>query len=106
MLKKTPLSSRTHRRIAQDIFLLDKPVGPTSFAFIQQYKEYLEGEYGAIEKIGHAGTLDPLASGAMIVGVNQGTKHLDTYLKLGILNSPYNSIAPEQIELASTVTDS
>ncbi len=32
--------------------------------------------------MGHAGTLDPLASGLMIIGVGEGTKKLSTYLKL------------------------
>lgn len=33
-------------------------------------------------KIGHAGTLDPLAHGLMIVGIDSGTKKLNNYLKL------------------------
>jgi len=32
--------------------------------------------------MGHAGTLDPLASGLMIIGVNKGTKKLNEFLKL------------------------
>ena len=32
--------------------------------------------------MGHAGTLDPLASGLMIIGVGDGTKKLNEYLKL------------------------
>lgn len=32
--------------------------------------------------MGHAGTLDPLASGLMIIGVGEGTKKLSEYLKL------------------------
>lgn len=33
-------------------------------------------------KMGHAGTLDPLATGLMLIGVGQGTKKLQEYLKL------------------------
>lgn len=32
--------------------------------------------------MGHAGTLDPLASGLMIIGVNEGTKRMEEFLKL------------------------
>lgn len=35
-----------------------------------------------MRKLGHAGTLDPLASGLMIVGVGPGTKKLTEYIKL------------------------
>ena len=35
-----------------------------------------------IKKFGHAGTLDPAASGLMIIGVEQGTKKLTEYIKL------------------------
>jgi tRNA pseudouridine55 synthase len=32
--------------------------------------------------MGHAGTLDPLASGLMIIGINDGTKKMESFLKL------------------------
>jgi tRNA pseudouridine55 synthase len=32
--------------------------------------------------MGHAGTLDPLASGLMIIGINDGTKRMEQFLKL------------------------
>ncbi len=35
-----------------------------------------------IRKIGHAGTLDPLATGLMLVGVDKGTKALAELIKL------------------------
>lgn len=49
--------------------LLDKPVGPTSNAVLQRAKRLL----GA-KKAGHAGTLDPLASGLLIVLFGEATK--------------------------------
>ncbi|HEX9396693.1 MAG TPA: tRNA pseudouridine(55) synthase TruB [Burkholderiales bacterium] len=49
--------------------LLDKPVGPTSNAVLQRAKRLL----GAV-KAGHAGTLDPLASGLLIVLFGEATK--------------------------------
>jgi tRNA pseudouridine55 synthase len=60
-----------------EILLIDKPKGITSFDVIR----ILRKETG-IRKFGHAGTLDPLASGLMILGVNNGTKKLSEYIKL------------------------
>lgn len=44
------------------IYLIDKPVGPTSFRIVQQVRRAL-----GIKKVGHAGTLDPFASGLLIL---------------------------------------
>jgi tRNA pseudouridine55 synthase len=60
-----------------DIILVDKPKGITSFDVIRRLRREL-----GITKMGHAGTLDPLATGLMIVGVGAGTKKLESYLKL------------------------
>lgn len=61
----------------EDILLIDKPKGITSFDVIRILRRKL-----GIRKMGHAGTLDPLASGLMIIGINKGTKKLNKYLKL------------------------
>lgn len=61
----------------KEILLIDKPSGITSFDVIRQLRKKL-----GIRKMGHAGTLDPLASGLMIIGVGEGTKKLNDYLKL------------------------
>ncbi len=63
--------------IADGVYLVEKPEGPSSFQFLQEIKRRLHAR-----KIGHAGTLDPLASGLMIVGVEKGTKKLKDFLKL------------------------
>lgn len=60
-----------------DILLIDKPVGITSFDVIRRLRRKLN-----IKKLGHAGTLDPLASGLMIIGIGEGTKKLSEYVKL------------------------
>lgn len=60
-----------------EILLVDKPKGITSFDVIRRLRREL-----GIRKMGHAGTLDPLASGLMLLGVNEGTKKLTEYLKL------------------------
>jgi tRNA pseudouridine55 synthase len=62
----------------QDILLIDKPSGITSYDVIRKLKpRFTKGT-----KLGHAGTLDPRATGLMIIGVGPGTKKLNEYLKL------------------------
>jgi tRNA pseudouridine55 synthase len=76
--------------LAAGIFLVDKPVGPSSFRMVQLVRRAL-----AIKKVGHAGTLDPFASGLLIICVGRpatrlisqfmdGTKRYEAVLKLGI----------------------
>ena len=56
---------------------IDKPPGLTSFQVVAQVRR-LSGE----KRVGHAGTLDPLASGVLPVGVGQGTRVLPYFLEL------------------------
>lgn len=65
-----------------DILLIDKPTGITSFDVIRRLRRQFNQEGKTIPKMGHAGTLDPLATGLMIVGVGPGTKKLSQYIKL------------------------
>ena len=64
-------------QLPQNILLIDKPRGITSFDVIRRLRTKL-----GIRKFGHGGTLDPLASGLMIIAKNEGTKLLTNYLKL------------------------
>jgi tRNA pseudouridine55 synthase len=66
------------------IFLIDKPKGPTSFDVVKKVRK-LTG----VKRVGHAGTLDPLASGLMIVCVGKYTK-LAGYLSQD--NKTYESV--------------
>lgn len=61
----------------EKILLIDKPSGITSFDVIRKLRRQT-----GIKKMGHAGTLDPLASGLMIIGLEKGTKKLAEFLKL------------------------
>lgn len=61
----------------EGILLIDKPKGITSFDVIRRLRRILN-----IKKMGHAGTLDPLASGLMLIGVGAGTKELTALVKL------------------------
>lgn len=54
------------------ILLLDKPVGVTSFQALHPVKHAFRGS-----KIGHAGTLDPAASGLLVLGIGAGTRLLE-----------------------------
>jgi tRNA pseudouridine55 synthase len=60
-----------------ELLLVDKPKGITSFDVIRQLRKQT-----GIRKFGHAGTLDPLASGLMLIGVERGTKRLSELIKL------------------------
>jgi tRNA pseudouridine55 synthase len=60
-----------------EIILIDKPYGISSYDCIRR----LQKKFGR-EKMGHAGTLDPLATGLMIIGIKSGTKKLSQYIKL------------------------
>lgn len=58
--------------------LINKPIGPTSFNIIAQLRRITN-----IKKIGHAGTLDPFASGLLIVAVGrEATREIHHYVKL------------------------
>ncbi len=60
-----------------ELLLIDKPYGITSFDVIRRLRRTMN-----IKKMGHAGTLDPLATGLMIIGVGAGTKKLTELVKL------------------------
>ncbi len=60
-----------------EVLLIDKPAGITSFDVIRQLRKKT-----GIKKFGHAGTLDPMATGLMILGVEGGTKKLSEFIKL------------------------
>lgn len=58
------------------ILLVDKPVGWTSFNVVAKVRAALRALCGHRVKVGHAGTLDPLASGLLILGTGSCTKQL------------------------------
>ncbi|MBD2768133.1 tRNA pseudouridine(55) synthase TruB [Hymenobacter sp. BT664] len=57
---------------AGEVLLLDKPLTWTSFDVVRKVKNALR-----IRKIGHAGTLDPLATGLLILCTGKKTKQID-----------------------------
>lgn len=63
-----------------DVLLLNKPLEWTSFDAINKIKCLIKHHLGLKKtKIGHAGTLDPLATGLLIVCVGKYTKKIDEY---------------------------
>ena len=64
-------------RNTSNIIFIDKPKGITSFDVIRQLRRTL-----GVRKMGHAGTLDPNATGLMIIGIGAGTQLLQEYLGL------------------------
>ncbi len=64
--------------ITGETLLIDKPVGWTSFDIVKRVRSTLTRRYGLKKlKVGHAGTLDPLASGVMIVVTGRSTKMIE-----------------------------
>jgi len=60
-------------KFSEGIFAVYKPKGPTSHDVV----DYIRKSSG-IKKVGHAGTLDPLASGVLVIGVGrESTKKLN-----------------------------
>lgn len=57
------------------VLLLDKPQGPTSHTLVSMTRRAL-----GTRKVGHAGTLDPMASGLMILGVGGATRLLTYFV--------------------------
>ncbi len=58
------------------VILADKPAGPTSFAIVARVRS----RTGA--KTGHAGTLDPFATGLLILLSGRATSLQDRFMKL------------------------
>jgi len=57
------------------LLLIDKPAGPSSAQVVRRVKVLLRAK-----KVGHLGTLDPFASGLLLLGINEGTKVADIFL--------------------------
>ncbi|MCX7861563.1 MAG: tRNA pseudouridine(55) synthase TruB [Bacteroidales bacterium] len=61
------------------VFLLNKPYGWTSFDVVGKIRKLLIQYTQEKLKVGHAGTLDPLATGLMIVCIGKETKSISLY---------------------------
>ncbi len=62
------------------LLLIDKPAGISSFGVIKHIRDRIKDKYGIKKiKVGHAGTLDPLATGLLIVCTGKMTKRIHEY---------------------------
>ena len=63
-------------------FFVDKNVSWSSFHVVSKVRNLLRQHFGKKVKIGHAGTLDPLASGMLILCYGSKTKEISSYQNL------------------------
>jgi tRNA pseudouridine55 synthase len=65
------------------VLLFNKPLYWTSFDLVNKVRIMLRSTFGLKKiKVGHAGTLDPLASGLMIICTGRATKRIDEFRDL------------------------
>ncbi|MDO4526857.1 MAG: tRNA pseudouridine(55) synthase TruB [Candidatus Saccharibacteria bacterium] len=64
------------------IILIDKPSGISSFGVVAKVRGYLRTKFGHKVKVGHTGTLDPFATGLLILLSGKNTKKSPEFLKL------------------------
>lgn len=87
--------------LAGEVLLIDKPLQWTSFDVVKKIKYLLKHQLGIKKiKVGHAGTLDPLASGLLIVCTGKMTKSIPEIqdqdkvytgiIKLGAVTASYD----------------
>ncbi len=68
--------------IENGIILIDKPAGMSSFGVVARVRRQLTQHFGHKMKIGHTGTLDPFATGLMILVIGKECKNAEKYSKL------------------------
>ena len=86
---------------AGEILYFNKPLGWTSFNLVAKIRGVIRHKLGVKKiKVGHAGTLDPLATGVMIICTGKATKKIEEFqyqvkeyvatLKLGATTPSYD----------------
>ncbi len=75
--------SLSHIPLIEDgVILIDKPPNMTSFGVVARVRKMLSMHFGKKMKVGHTGTLDPFATGLMILVVGKECKKAQHYSKL------------------------
>jgi len=64
------------------MILVDKPAGITSFGVVARVRRQLSQQLGKKAKVGHTGTLDPFATGLMIIVTGKECRNAGSYSKL------------------------
>lgn len=65
-----------------EILLIDKPDNMSSFGVVARVRRKLSERAGHKIKVGHTGTLDPFATGLLVLLIGKGTKRANEFLKL------------------------
>jgi len=65
-----------------EIILIDKPTGMTSFGVVARVRRILSRQAGKKVKVGHCGTLDPFATGLLILVSGKMTRKAMEFTKL------------------------
>jgi len=66
--------------LSGQVLLIDKPLNWTSFQVVNKLRWEIRNAFGIKKiKVGHAGTLDPLATGLLIICTGKMTKQIDTF---------------------------
>ena len=67
--------------LSGEIILIDKPLEWTSFQVVNKIRWIIKSTYGIKKiKVGHAGTLDPLATGLLIICTGKMTKSIEQFM--------------------------
>ena len=84
-----------------EVLLVDKPLNWTSFDVVHRVRDLFH-----VKKVGHAGTLDPKATGLLILCTGKKTKEIDTFtgqekeyegvMQLGATTASFDSETPEE----------
>ena len=88
------------------ILLVDKPLNWTSFDVVKKIRGHVKKKYNLSKvKVGHCGTLDPLATGLLVIFIGSKTKEIIHYenlnkqyvarIKLGHTTKSFDSETPE-----------
>lgn len=64
------------------VILVDKPAGMTSFGVVARIRRVLSQQLGKKAKVGHTGTLDPFATGLMIIVTGKECRNAGNYSKM------------------------
>ena len=97
---------KTFRFLEGEVLLINKPLHWTSFQLVNKLRWLIKRKLGIKKiKVGHAGTLDPLASGLMIICTGKKTKEISQHqaaekeyiatLKLGATTPSYDGETEE-----------
>ena len=67
--------------LSGEVFVIDKPLGWTSFDVVKKIRYHIKKKLGVKKiKIGHAGTLDPLATGVLVLCSGKKTKEIQGFM--------------------------